>query len=150
MAERIVPRLPEKNKQLRLLIDTDAANEIDDLYALALAFRAPERFCIEGIVATHFAQKAGRETIEHSYRVIQELLEAGNLSGRYRVVKGGDPIPYVQEPVDSPGARLINELTKNSNGVRPNAFKKGLQELSLSKHFRLATLHDPRAIMSRV
>ena len=43
---------------LRVVIDTDAANEIADHYALALALGCPDRLKIEGIVAAHFGTDA--------------------------------------------------------------------------------------------
>lgn len=40
---------------MRVVIDTDAANEIDDQFALALALLAPEKLKIEAITAAPFA-----------------------------------------------------------------------------------------------
>ncbi len=56
---RPVPELPAAGEKIRVIIDTDAANEIDDLYALALALVMPERFEIEGIVAAHYGDFGG-------------------------------------------------------------------------------------------
>ncbi len=53
--QRLVPDLPPTDRQFKIVIDSDVANEIDDLYAIALALRTPERFAIAGFVATHFA-----------------------------------------------------------------------------------------------
>jgi len=108
-AERIVPELPARGEKMRLLIDTDAANEIDDLYAVALAVACPERFELEGLVATHFAQKTGPESIEQSYQLLLELFAKGGMEGRYRIEKGGDPMMYQTVPQESPGARFIIE-----------------------------------------
>lgn len=107
MDNRIVPKLPPQGEQLRILIDSDAGGEIDDLYAISLALRTPERFRIEGFVATHFAQMAGRESIQKSYEAILTLLDVAGLTGAWDVVKGGDPMPYMDEPSVSDGARLI-------------------------------------------
>lgn len=43
--------------QLRVIIDTDAANEIDDQYALALALGSPERIRPAPLVATDFGRR---------------------------------------------------------------------------------------------
>ncbi len=107
--ERIVPELPPTDQVHRLLIDTDAGTEIDDLYAIALALRSPDRFVIEGIVATHFAQNAGRQSIEASYQTVQTLLELDGAAGQFPVARGGDPMRYIDEPSDSAGAQLIIE-----------------------------------------
>lgn len=52
MEERLA--LPGKGR-LRLLIDTDTANEIDDQYALAWAMLAPERFDLVAVTAEPFS-----------------------------------------------------------------------------------------------
>lgn len=109
MNHRIVPELPPPEKKLRIVIDSDAANEIDDLYAIALAIRAPERFNIEGFVATHFAQHTGRISIQKSCDLLIELLSIDGKADRYPVFKGGDPLSYLDEPSDSAGARFIIE-----------------------------------------
>ena len=44
MNHRIVPKLPPREESSRIVIDSNAANELDDLYAIALAPCAPERF----------------------------------------------------------------------------------------------------------
>ncbi len=119
MNQRIVPKLPAPEKKLRIVIDSDAANEIDDLYAIALAIRAPERFSIEGFVATHFAQHTGRISIQKSYDLLMELLEPAGGVGRYSVFKGGDPLTYLDEPSDSAGARFIIERAHASGDNDP-------------------------------
>ena len=107
--ERIVPQLPPPDKKLRLLIDTDAANEIDDLYAVILALASPERFGIEGFVATHYAAHSGPDSIDKSYSQLLELLEVAGVAGKFPVKKGGHPMQYLKTPSQSAGADLIIE-----------------------------------------
>lgn len=116
---RVIPVLPQGGKPIRLVIDTDAANEIDDLYAVALAVVSPDRFKIEGFIATHFAQSAGRESIQASYDLLHELFAAGKRTGEYTVVRGGDPMRYLTEPTDSDGARLIIERARAGGAEDP-------------------------------
>ena len=52
--DRKVPRIPPKGERIRLLVDSDAKNEIDDQWAIALAILSPERFDIEGFVGATF------------------------------------------------------------------------------------------------
>lgn len=111
MPDRLIPEVPSASESLRLLIDTDAANEIDDLYAIALALHAPDRFRLEGLVATHFGQQGehgGPHTIQQSQDLVLELLAAGSHRD-IRVERGGDPMRYITEPSDSLGARFIIE-----------------------------------------
>ncbi|TFZ01050.1 nucleoside hydrolase [Ramlibacter rhizophilus] len=48
-------RLAPPTGPVRLVIDTDAANEIDDQFALAWALRAPERLRLEAVYAAPFS-----------------------------------------------------------------------------------------------
>jgi len=119
MDNRIVPTLFPQGEPLRIVIDSDVANEIDDLYAIALALRAPERFAIEGFVATHFAQVAGRDSTQRSYDLLIELLTAANMAGAFNVARGGDPMAYLDEASDSDGARLIIERAHAGSKENP-------------------------------
>ena len=47
-------RLPQ-DQPVRLLIDTDTANEIDDQYALAWALLSPEHMTVEAVTAEPFS-----------------------------------------------------------------------------------------------
>ena len=120
---RLVPELPPAGERMRLLIDTDAANEIDDLYAIALAITSPERFEIEGFVATHFAASAtgaaGPESTEKSYQVIVELLQNAGLDGRYRLTRGAHPMQYVAWPSVGEGVDFIIERAHAGSPERP-------------------------------
>lgn len=52
-AERLAP--PRPGSQLRVVIDTDAANEIDDQFALAWALLAPERIDVQAVYAAPYS-----------------------------------------------------------------------------------------------
>lgn len=115
-ADRIVPKLPDPRQPMRLLIDSDAANEIDDLYAIALAVASPERFELEGFVATHFAASAtgadGPASTERSYQAIVELLDAAEVAGRYRITRGAHPMQYVNWASPGEGVDFIIERAR--------------------------------------
>jgi len=51
----------------RVIIDTDAANEIDDQYALAWALLSPERLHLEGVTAVPFSFAHHREGLIAAY-----------------------------------------------------------------------------------
>src|ERR1700679_3379757 len=55
-AERPIAPWPPPPGPLRLIIDTDTGNEIDDQYALALALGSPARLHLEGIDAANFGE----------------------------------------------------------------------------------------------
>ncbi len=56
-------RLAPPQGRLRVLIDTDAANEIDDQFALAWAFTSRDRFDIEGVTAVPYSFGIYREDL---------------------------------------------------------------------------------------
>lgn len=114
---RRVPSVEPLDRRLRMVIDTDAANEIDDLYAIALALKTPERFSIERFVATHFAARAGRESIQASHDDIALLLQTAGIDVPIHL--GGDPLCYPGRPAESPGAQFIIEAAKSSSPDDP-------------------------------
>lgn len=106
---RIVPKVPGPGQRIKLLIDTDAANEIDDLYAVALALAAQDRFDIKGFVASHFASRAGPESISQSYDVLVELFAAAGVEGQFALRRGSHPMRYPGVPEPGEGVELIIE-----------------------------------------
>ena len=120
---RLVPQLPPVGERMRLVIDSDAANEIDDLYAIALAVTSPERFEIEGFVATHFAASAagadGPASTEKSYQAIAELLQAASLAGHYPIARGAHPMQYPAWPSEGEGVDFLLERAHAGSPERP-------------------------------
>ncbi len=108
--ERKVPVIPPRDRRIRLLIDSDCKNEIDDQYAIALAILSPERFAIEGFVGANFDNAwGGPDGIEKSAREIELVLEKAGLAGRWPVKRGSHPMQYRSVPVDSEGVDFIVE-----------------------------------------
>lgn len=59
-------RLRKPDGPVRLVIDTDAANEIDDQFALAWALLTPERLRLEGVYAAPFSFAHRRNSLPHA------------------------------------------------------------------------------------
>jgi len=119
---RRVPVIPPKDRQIRVIIDSDARNEIDDIWALALALLAPERFRIEGFVAANFDNsrpEAGLDSIEASRKEIETILQKAGLAGRYPVLRGAPPLRYQYEPSESEGVDFIVEKAMASTPEDP-------------------------------
>jgi purine nucleosidase len=85
-----VQRLEPPAGPVRVVLDTDAANEIDDQFALAYAVLSPERLAVEAVYAAPF-QRPGRrradpgsrefavsamEGMQRSYEEIHRVLDA--------------------------------------------------------------------------
>jgi hypothetical protein len=76
-----VPVIPPKGQHIRVIIDTDAKNEIDDQWAIALAILSPERFKIEGFVAAPYLS-GGLQSVEKSAQEIELILQKAGLANR--------------------------------------------------------------------
>lgn len=101
---------PPAKKPIRLLIDADAANEIDDQYALALALGFRDILKIEGIVAAHFGR--GPKTIEDSFAEAERVLDKAGLKGKIPLARGVDKLTSRTDLPNSDGIELIIERAK--------------------------------------
>ena len=110
---------PPPAGKLRVIIDTDAANEIDDQYALALVLGNPERFALEGIVAAHFGDAGGHKGIDKSVEETHRVLDKAGLAGRVPVKRGADPIAYVDRPATSEGVDFIIDTARTATPEQP-------------------------------
>ena len=63
----------QEKKKLRVILDTDAACEADDPFAIVQALLTP-RFHVKGIIAELFANDGSGESVDQSYEVIQKIL----------------------------------------------------------------------------
>lgn len=118
-ASRPAAPWPPPPGQLKVIIDTDAANEIDDVYALALALGSPDRLHIEGIVAAHFGESGGVTGIAKSYAEIQRDLEKAGMKGRFPVMRGSNPLMYRDQKIQSEGVDFIIRKARAATPQKP-------------------------------
>ena len=104
----------QEKKKLRVILDTDAACEADDPFAIVHALLTP-RFHVKGIIAELFANEGGGESVDQSYEVIKKLLELMKikdvpvLHGSYRKLAKEEDV-LVSEGADF----IIEEARKES------------------------------------
>lgn len=110
---------PPPAGRLRVIIDTDAANEIDDQYALALVLGNPARFAVEGIVAAHYGDAGGHRGIDRSVEEANRVLEKAGLAGSVPVKRGADPILYADRPGTSEGVDFIIDAARTATPEEP-------------------------------
>ena len=67
---RLERMLEPPSGPVRLIIDTDAANEIDDQFAIAWALLSPEAFEIEGTLVEPFSFAHPREPLLEAFEEI--------------------------------------------------------------------------------
>lgn len=100
--------IPDEKKK-RVILNTDAKNEVDDQYAIIHALLT-ESFELHGIIPAHFGDKRTAYSMEESYNEVMLLLNMMEMSNSVRVEKGAaNAMPDEKTPVDSAGARLIIE-----------------------------------------
>lgn len=96
-----------KNRQIRLIIDSDAKCEADDQYAIVHALLTP-KFVVKGIIAAHFGAAATRNTMLESYQEINHILELMQLKDKVAAYKGAEKALISETVAEaSPGAELI-------------------------------------------
>jgi len=114
-------KLTAKSGKLRMVLDTDTYNEIDDQFALVHALLSPERLQVEAVYAAPFfneRSKGPEDGMERSYEEIVRLLDLLKVSSEGYAFKGSRGyLPAADEPVESEAARdlvaraLVSEET---------------------------------------
>lgn len=98
----------QEKKRIRVIVDTDAACEADDQFAIVHALLTP-RFIVKGIVAEQFAGRNDDNSVDRSYDEIQKLLKLMDIDG-ITVAKGcRKALESELDAPDSEGVQLIIE-----------------------------------------
>jgi purine nucleosidase len=104
----LIHRLNHPGRKVRIVIDSDTYNEVDDQFALAYALKSPSAISVEAIYAAPFfnSRVSGpEEGMEKSYEEILKILSLMNVSLEGRVFKGSRSyLPDRQLPVESDAA----------------------------------------------
>jgi len=116
---RRIPEIPPPGERIRLILDTDAAAEVDDQYAIALALLSPERFDIEGFVAAHFGDAGGPDGVERSAKEIETVLDKAGMLGKFPVKRGSHPLRYSSVAEESEGVDFIIQRAMASDADGP-------------------------------
>ena len=85
--------VPEE-KQVRVIIDTDAKNEADDQFAVAHALMSP-KLDVVGICAEHYADRFGPDSEQQSYDEILHLLRLMGIQTADPGSEGNGGIPVL-------------------------------------------------------
>lgn len=94
-------------KKVRVIINTDAKNEVDDQFAIVQALLT-ESFDLKGFIAAHFGEEKSRTSLEDSYDEILKVMALMDMSGTVPVVKGAPHAMTAEDaPIASPGAQMI-------------------------------------------
>ncbi len=104
----LIHRLNHPGRKVRIVIDSDTYNEVDDQFALAYALKSPSAISVEAIYAAPFYNdrvSGPEEGMEKSYEEILKILSLMNVSLEDRVFKGSRScLPDRRSPVESDAA----------------------------------------------
>lgn len=97
-----------QRKPIRIILDADTANEIDDLFALARALMEPS-FQVEGINSAQWHTQGGapRDTVGPSQELNEKLLRVMNRQDVPHPIGSNLPLVSAQRPQPSDAARHI-------------------------------------------
>ena len=104
-------KIPEE-KKIRVIIDTDAACEADDPFAIAQALMSP-KLIVKGILAEHFREA---DSTRRSYEEIKTVLEAMDIDVP---VFMGQSDPLETDSAVSPAAQFIIDEANRSSDKKP-------------------------------
>lgn len=109
--DKYVFKVP-REKQVRLIMDSDAKNEADDQFALVHGLLSP-KFDVVGMVAAHFGERVS-DSMEQSYREMECILDKMDFPKEGLVYRGCQhSLDITGKPEESEGVRLIiNEAMK--------------------------------------
>ncbi len=110
-------KIPEE-KKIRVIIDTDAACEADDPFAIAQALMSP-KLIVKGILAEHFREP---DSTKRSYDEIKSVLSAMELEVPVFMGQNG---PLETDSSVSPAAQFIideaNKCAETGEGAGPDS-----------------------------
>ncbi len=130
--EERIKRLMPKGGRIRMVLDTDTYNEVDDQFALAYALMSPDRLEVEAVYAAPFSSAFFsrllntdrvaipmtsnlQEGLELSYQEIKRIYGILGKSCEGKVFRGSDSYMKQQgEPVESEAARDLVKRAMNS------------------------------------
>jgi inosine-uridine nucleoside N-ribohydrolase len=120
-AERLEMLTPPGDRRVRMVLDTDTYNEIDDQFAVAYSMMSPDKLDVEAIYAAPFVNSRSegpRDGMEKSHQEILRVLQRLGKEADGFVFKGsGAFLPGPNVPVESDAARDL--IVKASSGNSP-------------------------------
>lgn len=95
-------------KKIRVILDTDAKNEVDDQFAIVQAVLS-ESFDLRGIIAAHFGDEKSKQSMQDSYDEVKKVLSLMKMKDIAVLCGGEKALETEAVPMESEGARFIIE-----------------------------------------
>jgi purine nucleosidase len=141
---------PQKTKEtqppkLKILIDTDANNEVDDQHALAYAFLNSDVFDLVGITVNNTRNGDG---IQGQYDEALRIIQLFNLDNKMPLLKGADKsydeiLPFLNEP-DYDGKPAVDFIIQEA--MKMQGEKLVLLPVGKLTNIALAIKKEPKII----
>lgn len=121
--EKLLARLKLPNAKIRMVLDTDTFNEIDDQFAIVYALMSPEKLKVEAIYAAPFYNKLStspEDGMEKSYEEILRILQRMEIAPENFVYKGSrDFLKDMEHPYRTEAALDLVERAMASDDGDP-------------------------------
>lgn len=120
-----------REKKIRIIVNTDAKNEVDDQFAIVHTLLT-EAFELKGFVSAHFGTEKSLHSEQESYDEIQKILELMNKKSGVQCFHGATKAMTEKEvPMESEGARfIIEEAMKEDDRPLYIAFLGALTDMA--------------------
>ena len=118
-----IARLEAPEGKVRMVLDTDTYNEIDDQFAVVYALLSREKLDVEALYAAPFFNNRStgpKEGMEKSYEEILRLLDRLDMEAEGFVYKGSEHyLTDLENPPKSPAALDLIERAKSASPDNP-------------------------------
>ena len=119
-AQLLLKRLEPPAGKVRMVLDTDTYNEVDDQFALTYALKSKEKIDLEAVYAAPFYNERStspKEGMELSYAEILKILGMLKVDANNFAFKGStDYLKNIEKPEESDAVRdLINRAMKSDD-----------------------------------
>lgn len=120
--EELVKRLTHPGKKVRVVLDTDTYNEIDDQFAVTYALKSSEHMTVEAIYAAPFFNELSSGPEDGMEKSYQEILKIREILGRNDIPAYRGSTSYLtssEQPQHSEAARNLVERAMASDPSDP-------------------------------
>jgi inosine-uridine nucleoside N-ribohydrolase len=121
-ADQLVRRLEHPGRQIRMVLDTDTFNEIDDQFAIVYALKSAENMTVEALYAAPFFNELSTGPADGMEKSYEEILKIRRILNRedIPVYRGSTAyLPAADRPVESEAARDLVERAMASDPSDP-------------------------------
>ena len=117
---RINQLQPPSEKKIRMVLDTDTYNEVDDQFALAYAYLSAEKIQLEAVYAAPFKNNRSEspaDGMEKSYEEIKRLLTMMGKNTEGFIFRGSDR--YLEDETTPVKSEAVRDLVKKAMASGP-------------------------------